>query len=332
MGGHFPTEYRPKESDADILGEHTWLQGAFLAAVAYGIEFVLYVMACYLLWIHRRHQAQSYTRNIFLIVYTSVIFLLSTLYMAGLLQFTQESLIDGREIPGGPNAFETVMFFLPVEMLANVTMVITSWLCDIINVWRCFVIYRGCRVSAWVVNLILIMLYLSSIASGILFLKQLATVSQSSGELIGINYSPPYYIVTLASNIIVTVLIVLRLLIYRHRITRAMGSSHGSYYTSIVAMIVESALIYSSFALAFMVPFAISSPVAQLFLQVWLSPIQGVSTILIIFRVAQGKSWSHDAYTNALASATPGVTHAIGDNTRVQFKKSGLTSAINRSK
>ncbi|KAI3600718.1 hypothetical protein WG66_014171 [Moniliophthora roreri] len=275
MGGHFPTEYRPKESDADIL------------AVAYGIEFVLYVMACYLLWIHRRHQAQSYTRNIFLIVYTSVIFLLSTLYMAGLLQFTQESLIDGREIPGGPNAFETVMFFLPVEMLANVTMVITSWLCDIIN---------------------------------------------SSGELIGINYSPPYYIVTLASNIIVTVLIVLRLLIYRHRITRAMGSSHGSYYTSIVAMIVESALIYSSFALAFMVPFAISSPVAQLFLQVWLSPIQGVSTILIIFRVAQGKSWSHDAYTNALASATPGVTHAIGDNTRVQFKKSGLTSAINRSK
>ncbi|ESK86665.1 hypothetical protein Moror_9691 [Moniliophthora roreri MCA 2997] len=252
--------------------------------------------------------------------------------MAGLLQFTQESLIDGREIPGGPNAFETVMFFLPVEMLANVTMVITSWLCDIINVWRCFVIYRGCRVSAWVVNLILIMLYLSSIASGILFLKQLATVSQSSGELIGINYSPPYYIVTLASNIIVTVLIVLRLLIYRHRITRAMGSSHGSYYTSIVAMIVESALIYSSFALAFMVPFAISSPVAQLFLQVWLSPIQGVSTILIIFRVAQGKSWSHDAYTNALASATPGVTHAIGDNTRVQFKKSGLTSAINRSK
>ncbi|EEB87628.1 hypothetical protein MPER_14967, partial [Moniliophthora perniciosa FA553] len=99
-GDHFPAEYRPKESDADIFAEHTWLQGAFLAAVAYGIEFVLYVMACYLLWIHRRHQAQSYMKNIFFIVYTSIIFVLHTLYMAGLLQFTQESFFDGREIPG----------------------------------------------------------------------------------------------------------------------------------------------------------------------------------------------------------------------------------------
>ncbi|ESK90410.1 hypothetical protein Moror_13676 [Moniliophthora roreri MCA 2997] len=331
MGDEFPAEYRPNLTDAEILAEHTWLQGAFLGAVAYGIEFVLYVMACYLLWIHRRHQAQSYMRNIFFIVYTSIIFVLSTLYMVGLLQFTQLSFIDGRNIPGGPNAFEVIMFSLPIDMLANVIMVIITWFCDIVNVWRCYVIYRGCRLPAWAVNLIPMLLYLLSIAFGILFLKQVGTVSQSPWETTGINFTAPYYAMSLALNILVTVLIVVRLLIYRHRITKAMGSSHGSHYTSLMAMVVESAAIYSSFALAFLVPFAVNSPASQLFLQA-LSPIQGLSTFLIIFRIAQGKGWSHDAYTNALTtSLTPGATHTIGGSTKVHFKGIPGKSTFNSS-
>ncbi|KAK7059077.1 hypothetical protein VNI00_001701 [Paramarasmius palmivorus] len=239
--------------------------------------------------------------------------------MAGLLQFTQESFIDGREIEGGPNVFEEIMFSLPVDMLANVIMVLITWFCDIINVWRCLVIYKGCRVPAWLVNLIPILLYFASVAFGILFLKQVGTVSQSPWDSSGINFTIPYYTMSLALNILVTILIVLRLLVYRHRITQAMGSGHGSHYTSLVAMVVESAAIYSSFALCFLVPFSVNSPVAQLFLQA-LSPIQGVSTFLIIFRIAQGKGWSHDAYTNAFTSTTP-ASHTIGGTTRVQFRK-----------
>lgn len=44
--------------------------------------------------------------------------------------------IDQREYPGGPSAYEDDMFSIPVDMLANVTLVICNWLCDIINV-RC---------------------------------------------------------------------------------------------------------------------------------------------------------------------------------------------------
>jgi hypothetical protein len=72
---------------------------------------------------------------------------------------------------------------------------------------------------------------------------------------------------SLALNIIVTVLIVLRLLVYRHRIVRAMGKGHGSHYTSLAAMIIESAAINSAFSLLFLIPFAFNSPIAQLFLQ-----------------------------------------------------------------
>ena len=124
---------RPNESAGEIFAEHAWLQGALLAAVAYGIEFVLYFMACYLLWIHRNRNDPEKKKKVLFIVYISTIFVLSTLYTAGLFEFTQESFVNGRNIPGGPNGFENEMFSLPIDMLANV-MVIVTWLCDIVNV------------------------------------------------------------------------------------------------------------------------------------------------------------------------------------------------------
>lgn len=243
--------------------------------------------------------------------------------MVGLLEFTQLSFIDGRDIEGGPNNFENVMFSLPIDMLANVIMVLNAWLCDVINVWRCFVIYQGCTIPAWVVNAIPMLLYLASIAFGILFLKQVGTPAQSPWLASGINFTIPYYAMSLALNILVTLLIVLRLLYHRHRITQAIGSGHGSQYTSLVAIIIESAAIYSSFALAFLVPFGLNSPVAQLFLQA-LSLIQGLTTFLIIFRIAQGKGYSEEAVTNSNLyrdSNNSGATRTIGGH-NIQFRRS----------
>lgn len=88
---------------------------------------------------------------------------------------------------------------------------------------------------------------------------------------------------SLTLNILITVLIVLRLLVYRHRIVQALGKGQGSQYTSLAAMIVESAAIYSTFALLFIVPFALNSQIAQLFLQ-GLSLIQVCHSVLQSFR------------------------------------------------
>jgi hypothetical protein len=127
-----PVAYRPDETDQQIFSEHTWLQGALLAAVAYGMQIILYSMSCYLLSKHRNHT--NSTKNIGLTIYITIIFILGTLYIAALLQFTQESFIDGHNIPGGPDAYEKVMYSSPIDMLGNVTMVMLTWMCDIINV------------------------------------------------------------------------------------------------------------------------------------------------------------------------------------------------------
>ena len=70
-----------------------------------------------------------------------------------------------------------------------------------------------------------------------------------------------------------TLAIVARLLVFRWRISRALGSKFGSQYTSIAAMLIESAVIYSAGALLFLVPFALNSPLSNMFIQV-LSEIQ----------------------------------------------------------
>ncbi|KAJ7593592.1 hypothetical protein C8J56DRAFT_742413, partial [Mycena floridula] len=287
--------YRPDETNAEIFSEHTWLQGAFLGSVGYGMAAILYFMSVNLLWKARKGANRS--RNIGLMVYITIIFLLSTFYMVALLQFTQLSFIDDRNIPGGPNYYETAMYSIPIDLMGNAVMVIITWMCDIINVWRCSVIYKGSKLPVYVVLIIPSLMYLTSIVLGTLWLKQVGTSSSSPYSTSGINFTVPYYAMSLALNILVTILIVVRLLLYRAKINRAMGKKHGAQYTSLAAMMVESAAIYSAFSLLFLVPFSLTQPTAvslsQLFLLA-LSPVQVFSTFLIIFRVAQGKSWSQD--------------------------------------
>ncbi|KAF8507405.1 hypothetical protein JB92DRAFT_2735378 [Gautieria morchelliformis] len=296
-----PSQYAPDESQAVRFSERTWLQGAFIAAVAYGMEVILYSMSSY--WLCKARNTRNSKKNTGLIIYTTIMFVLGTLYIAALLQFTQDSFVDGRNIPGGPSAYETIMFSVPIDMLGNVTMVMLSWMCDIINVWRCVVIYSGSDVPIWIVCAIPFLLYVGSVVLGICFLKQVGATSQSPWSATGINFTIPYYSMSLALNILVTILIVVRLLLFRRRINKLLGKSHGAHYASLAAMIVESAAMYSSFALLFLVPFALHSPISQIFIQS-LPPVQNVSTFLIIFRIAQGKGWSQDTITRTLAGQT----------------------------
>ncbi len=121
---------------------------------------------------------------------------------------------------------------------------------------------------------------------GILFLKQVGHTSQSPWDSSGVNYTIPYYSTSLALNILVTLLIAVRLAYYRNRISRIMGGAQGRQYTSLAAIVIESAAIYSTFSLLFLVPFAFGHPLAQLFLQA-LSPIQVCSYNLIFTSLAE---------------------------------------------
>ena len=100
---------------------------------------------------------------------------------------------------------------------------------------------------------------------GIMFLIQVSTTNPYVTN--GINFTLPYLSLSLALNIILTIAIVLRLLTFRYRIVSVLGPTYGTQYTSIAAMIIESAALYSAVSVTFLVLFGIGNPVSQVFIQ-----------------------------------------------------------------
>lgn len=305
------SSWTPDESSETLLAEKGWLQGTVVSAVAYGIDVALYFMCFNLLF--RQMNRTNYKKHLPLLTLITLVFILSTLFMAALANFTQLAFIQYRNYPGGPNAFENNMFGIPVDNLGNACGLISMILADGLVVWRCMVIYRGCMVPLWVVMLFPGLMYAASIVMGIMWMLQVTTASPYF-SLTHINYTVPYLSLSLALNIIITIIIVLRLLTYRHRISKVLGSGYGAQYTSVAAMIIESAALYSTFSVALLTLFAIGNPISAAFIEA-LTQVQIIAMLLIVFRVAQGKGWSQDTYSRMMTSRPSVKAIRMGDLT-----------------
>lgn len=102
---------------------------------------------------------------------------------------------------------------------------------------------------------------------GVCWLIQISAPSSSPWASNTINFTAPYFWLSLALNISMTLAIVCRLFLFRWRISRTLGPGYGQQYTSIAAMLIESAFLYSSFSLAFLIPFALNNAIQNTFVQ-----------------------------------------------------------------
>ena len=114
---------------------------------------------------------------------------------------------------------------------------------------------------------------MSSILTFYLVMGTLWTLQSSQPGLslysaLPMAYGTSYYIISLSVNIILTILITIRLLLYRRRARMAIQGDQGSEYISLAAIVIESAALYSVFALIFIVTYAINNPLNQIFLGV----------------------------------------------------------------
>ncbi|KAH9474307.1 hypothetical protein JR316_0012765 [Psilocybe cubensis] len=300
----------PLEDSLTLLSERTWLSGAVLTGVGYGVVLTMYFLCVRQLL--KTMDSSNRIQRIALLTYTSLITLFGTLFVAACTRMTELSFVDYRLYPGGPAAFENDMFSIPVDELGNVAFVLANWFADALMVWRCINMYRSTNYPTILVVAIPGIAYLGSFTMGVMWLLQVSA-SQSSPWLTNgkVNFTPPYYWLSLALNMTMTVAIVIRLLFFRWRISKVMGRKFGSQYVGVAAMLVESALLYSSFALLFLVPFALNHPLANLFIQV-LAEVQIVAPLMIIYRVASGEAFStnktaHMLSTNGVDGAVKGI-------------------------
>ncbi|KZT71138.1 hypothetical protein DAEQUDRAFT_707469 [Daedalea quercina L-15889] len=281
-----------------IFVEEIWLQGALLSKIANGVELALFVM-CFHILVRQmnRHNKKSST---YLLSFITIVFILGTLFTGGNTKFTQKAFVGYRDFPGGPRAFQEADFSDPVDEIANVSWVVSNWLMDMFLVWRFVIIYRSVtRQWIWLLLALPCLMLLASIGLGI---ADLVGITNSSPFAI-LNVSLSYYVMSLSLNVIVTILIAGRLLVFRYQTRRLIGAYHTSTYTNVIAILVEIAALYSLFVILFIVQFGLGSPFANIFLQV-VSQIQTISSLLIIFRVARGRAWSEHTATKPLTQSS----------------------------
>ena len=86
---------------------------------------------------------------------------------------------------------------------------------------------------------------------------------KDSSEFGNVNITLAFWCFSLALNVLATALIVGRLVYYRFKLQGVLGSQHAVQYTSIIAMIVESELLYTAYLIIYIVPFILNNPVVN---------------------------------------------------------------------
>jgi hypothetical protein len=97
------SSWRPAEDEVTLFNERAWLAGMVISAVGYGVVFTLYVLSTKQLF--RTITKHNRTQKLVLIIYSTLIFILATLFLAAIAKMTQLSFIDYRLFPGGPGSY-----------------------------------------------------------------------------------------------------------------------------------------------------------------------------------------------------------------------------------
>lgn len=141
---------------------------------------------------------------------------------------------------------------------------------------------------------------------GCILLFQLSQPNANLWSTTTVNFGIPYWSISVSLNVLVTSLIVAKLYFIRRRTRAVLSTHHSRTYTSVAAMLVESAALYSATALLFIITYARNSQIQNLVLPV-LGQVQAISPLLIMWRVARGQAISRETRIDATdpAGTTP---------------------------
>ncbi|KAF8992988.1 hypothetical protein BDQ17DRAFT_1253340 [Cyathus striatus] len=280
--------YGPVSSPHWIFLERAFVAGDFIGGVGYGIQCVLYLSCAIFFWKQRKLRKKS----IILIVYMTLLMGIQTMLAAAQARVIQEIYIDNRNYPGGPWAYFLSHQTLPINVMFYSTLFLPTFLADLLILWRCWVIWKEAgKLIACIVLALPVLLLLGSVGMGILWTLQSSQPGLSLYSKLPKTFGTTYYAISLSVNIILAILISLRLYMHRRRILGTLPEEHAKKYVSLATIFIESAALYSIFALIFVISYAVNNPINQIFLVV-ASSTQQIAGYLIIYRIAQGTAWS----------------------------------------
>ncbi|KZV92734.1 hypothetical protein EXIGLDRAFT_577114, partial [Exidia glandulosa HHB12029] len=221
------------------------------------------------------------------LLYVFALFICGTLNLAFGIKWNQMIWIDDRNFPGGPNAFVSIMFSDPINVTSNAAYLTGNILADAFVLWRCFIIWN----SNILIILFPVLMFLGTFVCGIFVMVQTSQPGANLWTRVTVNFLIPYFSLSIALNIIVTLMIVGYLFSHRRSIEASIGKQHAKQYTSVIAMVTESAALYSVFSIIFIIAYGRNDPAQNLFLPA-LGQVQCIAPLLILLRVAYGRAYT----------------------------------------
>nr|GAT55998.1 predicted protein [Mycena chlorophos] len=298
-----PSPYTPDETPQTLEYERTFIAGDVIAGTGYGIQLMLYVSCARFLWKRRRTGLQPKI----LLAYMSLLLVIESIWIGVQSKTIQVVYIDNS---GGPWAFFLASQTLAVDVMFDAMYFLLTWLSDLLVLWRCYVIWSaaGDKRLAWVAITFPGLLILSSFVLGCLWTFYSTQPASNFYVELPLHIGTAYFTISFSSNVIVTLLIAGRLIAYRR--SSLLPPELTAHFISLATIVIESAALYSGFAVLFLITYAINDPTNQIWLPV-ASACQQISNLLIIYRLAEGSAWQQDTLNNT------------SQNTMIHFKNAG---------
>ncbi|KAF8342482.1 hypothetical protein F5887DRAFT_887257 [Amanita rubescens] len=283
--------YGPQEDGYILFLEKTFMLSTYLAFIGYGVQVVMFWICASYLWRQRKCQGKLVY---FRLTYITVLFLLESLVMASSTWTIESMFIRNRNYPGGPVAWFLASGNVPLNVAFFGSFFILTFMSDLLVLWRCWVIWSTVgQLAAFAILTIPVLTLLSSIVLGVMWTYQSSQPGLSMYSQLAVDVGTAYYVTSLGVNVVLTALIILRLVHLRTVVLRILPADYTKHYMSVVTIVVESVLVYSIFALAFIITYALNNPMNQVFLYMG-SACQQIAGYMIILRVAQGRAWTSD--------------------------------------
>ncbi|KIJ44347.1 hypothetical protein M422DRAFT_30489 [Sphaerobolus stellatus SS14] len=282
--------YATNETAPELWFEQINYAAVCIGGIAYGMHILIYFMTTYYLIIERKRSNWKWLLFVFLL------FSLGTLNIVFNMHFNEQAWIDDRNYPGGPLAYLLEQQSVPIQTAGNAESILISFMADALLIYRVHILYR-----LWWILIIPILLWLATTVFGVLFVIQAALPLSSLTSNSTLQFSLPYFAMSMSLNILLTLLLVSRLLYMRHKMTAALGKQHAQTYGTVATMLLESAAPYALISFIFIILYGIGN-VAAILLIPLLVQAECIAPMLIVLRVARGRAWTSEIISEAQLS------------------------------
>lgn len=242
-----------------------------------------------------------------LVSHTATMFSLATVYIVMYSNMQSISFVDNREFPlsvngaPGPMGYYSFVHSWAIGIAPTVALYLNNWLADGLLLYRCYLVYsKSYRVIAFPY-----LMYIASLVTGIMFMDKSSLQGLIATEApAAVQFEAPFFTISFALNILVTLMIVARLLTHRMKMQKAMGATAcaGGWCIASITIIIESYALCAIAVILFLSAWGARSFLQFIFLQV-IAQTQVIAPLLITLRIANRRAFTSDSFTSTNVSS-----------------------------